>query len=88
MKNFIRLYVIPFLVLMIFQCGIVYGILALIIDEANPLSWHPIIYTLFFEFVLFIIYTSYRALTDDDDFLDIESLYYSNYKENENNKNN
>jgi hypothetical protein len=87
MKDFIRLYVIPFLVLMIFQCGFVYGILALIIGKVNPLDWNPIIYTLFFEFVLFIGYTSYRALTDDDEFFDIESTYF-NYKHEEENKNN
>jgi hypothetical protein len=73
---------------MIFQCGFVYGILALIIGKVNPLDWNPIIYTLYFEFVLFIGYTSYRALTDDDDFVDIESTYYNYYKQEENNKNN
>jgi hypothetical protein len=73
---------------MIFQCGFVYGILALIIGKVNPLDWNPIIYTLYFEFVLFIGYTSYRALTDDDDFFDIESTYYNYYKQEENNKNN
>lgn len=88
MKEFIKLYMIPFLVLMIFQCGFVYGILALIIGKVNPLDWNPIIYTLYFEFVLFIGYTSYRALTDDDDFVDIESTYYNYYKQEENNKNN
>jgi hypothetical protein len=88
MKEFIKLYMIPFLVLMIFQCGFVYGILALIIGKVNPLDWNPIIYTLYFEFVLFIGYTSYRALTDDDDFFDIESTYYNYYKQEENNKNN
>ena len=87
MKEFIKLYMIPFLVLMIFQCGFVYGILALIIGKVNPLDWNPIIYTLYFEFVLFIGYTSYRALTDDDDFVDIESTYYNYYKQEENNKN-
>jgi hypothetical protein len=75
MKELIRLYIIPFLVLMIFQCGFVYGILALTIGKVNPLDWHPIIYTLFFEFVLLITYTSYRALTDNDDFKDIEDIF-------------
>jgi hypothetical protein len=60
---------------MIFQCGFVYGILALTIGKVNPLDWHPIIYTLFFEFVLLITYTSYRALTDNDDFKDIEDIF-------------
>jgi hypothetical protein len=87
MKDFIRLYVIPFLVLMIFQCGFVYGIVALLIGKVNPLDWHPVLYTLFFEFVLFIGYTSYRALTDSDDFEDLESMYYNYYKQDDNKNN-
>jgi len=85
MKELIRLYIIPFLVLMIFQCGFVYGILALTIGKVNPLDWHPVLYTLFFQFVLFIGYTSYRALTDNDEFIDIESNHF-NYKHEEENK--
>ena len=77
MKNFIKLYVIPFLVLMLFQCGLIYGLLILAIGKINPLDWHPAIYTLFFEYVLFVGYTSYRALTDDDDFKDIEDIFYN-----------
>lgn len=87
MKNFIKLYVIPFLVLMIFQCGFAYLTLVYLIGKANPLDWHPILYTLFFEFVLFIGYISYRALTDSDEFIDIESNYF-NYKHEEENKDN
>lgn len=87
MKNFIKLYVIPFLVLMMFQCGFAYLILVYLIGKANPLDWHPVLYTLFFEFVLFIGYTSYRALTDSDEFVDIESNYF-NYKHEEENKDN
>lgn len=86
MKNFIKLYVIPFLVLMTFQCGIMYGALALIIGKVNPLDWHPIIYTLFFQFVLFIAYTSYRALTDSDEFVDIEDIYYTYHNEDKKNE--
>jgi len=87
MKEFIKLYVIPFSVLMIFQGGFIYGLLAILIGKMNPLDWHPVIYTIFFEVVLLIGYTSYRALTDDDDFIDIESNYF-NYKHKEENKNN
>ena len=87
MKNFIKLYVIPFLVLMMFQCGFVYLTLIYLIGKVNPLDWHPILYTLFFQFVLFIGYTSYRALTDNDEFVDIESNYF-NYKHEEENKDN
>jgi hypothetical protein len=35
--------------------------------------------------VLFIGYTSYRALTDNDEFIDIESNHF-NYKHEEENK--
>ena len=87
MKNFIKLYVITFLVLMMFQCCFAYLILVYLIGKANPLDWHPVLYTLFFEFVLFIGYTSYRALTDSDEFVDIESNYF-NYKHEEENKDN
>jgi|LauGreDrversion4_2_1035121.scaffolds.fasta_scaffold43195_4 hypothetical protein len=80
MRDFIRLTVIPFLVLVIFQCGFIYGILLLIIGKVNPLDWHPVIYTLFFEVVLFIIYTSYKASTEDDDIIDIEGNHF-NYRQ-------
>jgi hypothetical protein len=85
MINFIKLYVIPFLVLMMFQCGFAYLTLVYLIGKANPLDWHPVLYTLFFQFVLFIGYTSYRALTDNDEFIDIESNHF-NYKHEEENK--
>ena len=85
MINFIKLYVIPFLVLMMFQCGFAYLTLVYLIGKANPLDWNPVLYTLFFEFVLFIGYTSYRALTDNDEFIDIESNHF-NYKHEEENK--
>ena len=62
---------------MLFQCGFIYGLLILAISKINPLDWHPVIYTLFFEYVLFVGYTSYRALTDDDDFKDIEDIFYN-----------
>jgi hypothetical protein len=87
MKNFITSYIIPFLFLMIFQCGFIYGVLAVIIGKFNPLDWHPVIYTLFFEVVLFIGYTSYRALTDNDEFVDIEGNHF-NYKQEEDKRNN
>ncbi len=87
MRDFIRLTVIPFLVLVIFQCGFIYGILLLITGKVNPLDWHPVIYTLFFEFVLFIMYTSYKASTEDDEFIDIECNHY-NYKHEEDKRNN
>ena len=85
MINFIKLYVIPFLVLLMFQCGFAYLTLVYLIGKANPLDWHPVLYTLFFQFVLFIGYTSYRALTDNDEFIDIESNHF-NYKHEEENK--
>jgi hypothetical protein len=69
---------------MLFQCGLIYGLLTLAIGKINPLDWHPVIYTLFFQYVLFVGYTSYRALTDDDQFIDIESNHF-NYKHEEEN---
>jgi hypothetical protein len=68
-----------------FQCGFAYLTLVYLIGKANPLDWHPVLYTLFFQFVLFIGYTSYRALTDNDEFIDIESNHF-NYKHEEENK--
>lgn len=75
MIKFIKKYLIPFTILTVFQAGFFYLILALIFSEPNPLSWHPIVYTIFFEVILFIMYINYRALTDDDDFPKIMGIY-------------
>jgi hypothetical protein len=69
-----------------FQCGFAYLTLVYLIGKANPLDWHPVLYTLFFQFVLFIGYISYRALTDSDEFVDVEDIYYTYHNEDKKNE--
>ena len=77
MKNVIK-YIALFIVLMVFQPGMIYLVLSLVLNEYNPLNWHPVIYTLFFELVIFFGYISHRAITDKDEFIDIENIFYQN----------
>jgi hypothetical protein len=60
---------------LLFLAGFFYCVTALVLSEANPLKWHPVIYTLFFEVVLLMIYISYRAVTDKDDLPIINDIY-------------
>ena len=85
MKKFIK-YLIQFIILMVFQPGVIYLILCLVFSDYNPLHWNPVVYTIFFELVLFFAYISHRAITDkDDEFVDIESIYYNNQQNYKNN---
>jgi len=81
MKNVIK-YIALFIVLMVFQPGMIYLVLSLVLNEYNPLNWHPVIYTVFFELVIFFGYISHRAITDKDEFVDMENMFYDKINNN------
>ena len=81
MKNVIK-YIALFIVLMVFQPGMIYLVLSLVLNEYNPLNWHPVIYTVFFELIIFFGYISHRAITDKDEFVDMENMFYDKINNN------